>query len=83
MNAKQLYQYFEERIPAYLREPWDNDGAMCLPDGSSEICRVLVALDVTEEIVDYAIERGFDLIVSHHPLIFKPLSALDEENHIS
>lgn len=83
MNAKQLYQNFEERIPAYLREPWDNDGAMCLPDGSSEICRVLVSLDVTEEIVDYAIERGFDLIVSHHPLIFKPLSALDEENHIS
>lgn len=83
MNAKQLYQLFEERIPVALREPWDNDGAMCLPDGSSEICRVLVALDVTEEIVDYAIERGFDLIVSHHPLIFKPLAALDEENHIS
>ena len=83
MNAKQLYQYFEERIPVSIREPWDNDGAMCLPDGSSEICRVLVSLDVTEEIVDYAIERGFDLIVSHHPLIFKPLSAIDEENHIS
>ena len=83
MNAKQLYQKFEERIPLSLREPWDNDGAMCLPDGSSKILRALVALDVTEEIVDYAIERGFDLIVSHHPLIFKPLSSLDEENHIS
>ena len=83
MNAKQLYQKFEERIPSYLREPWDNDGVMCLPDGSSEIVRALVALDVTEEIVDYAIERGFDLIVSHHPLVFKPLSAIDEENHIS
>ena len=83
MNAKQLYQHFEERIPSSLREPWDNDGVMCLPDGSSEILRALVALDVTEEIVDYAIERGFDLIVSHHPLIFKPLSSIDEENHIS
>ena len=83
MNAKQLYQKFEERIPSSLREPWDNDGVMCLPDGSSKILRALVALDVTEEIVDYAIERGFDLIVSHHPLIFKPLSSLDEENHIS
>ena len=56
---------------------------MCRPDGSSEIVRALVALDVTEEIVDYAIERGFDLIVSHHPLVFKPLSSIDEENHIS
>ena len=83
MNAKQLYHKFEERSPSSLREPWDNDGAMCLPDGSSEICRALVVLDVTEEIVDYAIERGFDLIVSHHPLVFKPLSAIDEENHIS
>ena len=83
MNAKQLYQKFEERIPSSLREPWDNDGVMCLPDGSSEILRALVALDVTEEIVDYAIERGFDLIVSHHPLVFKPLSSIDEENHIS
>ena len=83
MNAKQLYQKFEERIPSYLREPWDNDGVMCLPDGSSEIGRALVTLDVTEEIVDYAIERGFDLIVSHHPLVFKPLSSIDEENHIA
>ena len=83
MTVKELYVRLNERIPAELREPWDNDGAMCLPDGSSEICRTLVVLDVTEEIVDYAIERGFDLIVSHHPLVFKPLSAIDEENHIS
>ena len=83
MNAKQLYQYFEERIPSSLREPWDNDGIMCLPDGSAEIYRALVALDVTEEIVDYAIERGFDIIVSHHPLIFRPMTSINEENHIS
>ncbi len=83
MNAKELYQKFAEAIPEGLREPWDNDGIMCCADGSAEIYRVLVSLDVTEEIVDYAIERGFDLIVSHHPLIFKPISSLDEENHIS
>lgn len=83
MNAKQLYHKFEERIPSDLREPWDNDGIMCLPDGSAEVYRALVALDVTEEIVDYAIEQGFDLIVSHHPLIFRPMSSINEENHIS
>jgi dinuclear metal center YbgI/SA1388 family protein len=83
MNAKELYQRFEEAIPSSLRESWDNDGIMCCADGASEIYRVLVALDVTEEIVDYAIERGFDLIVSHHPLIFRPISSLDEENHIA
>ena len=83
MNVKELYQKFAEEIPAELREPWDNDGIMCCPDGTSEVYRVLVALDVTEEIVDYAIERGFDLIVSHHPLVFKPISSIDEENHIA
>ena len=49
MNAKELYQRFEEAIPSALRESWDNDGIMCCADGSSEIYRVLVALDVTEE----------------------------------
>lgn len=83
MNVKELYQKFEEEIPAELREPWDNDGIMCCPDGTSEVYRVLVTLDVTEEIVDYAIERGFDLIVSHHPLVFKPIASIDEENHIA
>ncbi len=83
MNAKQLYQKLTDAIPESLREPWDNDGIMCCADGSLEINRVLVALDVTEEIVDDAIERGFDLIVSHHPLIFKPISSLDEENHVA
>ena len=83
MTVKELYANFSERIPEELREPWDNDGIMCCPDGTAEVYRALVALDVTEEIVDYAIERSFDLIVSHHPLIFKPLSSIDEENHIS
>lgn len=83
MTVKEIYQKFEEKIPAYLRESWDNDGIMCCADGTAEIYRALVTLDVTEEVVDYAIERGFDLIVSHHPLIFKPLSSINEENHIS
>lgn len=83
MTVKELYQKFAERIPESLREPWDNDGIMCCSDGTAKIYRALVTLDVTEEVVDFAIERGFDLIVSHHPLIFKPISAIDEENHIA
>lgn len=82
MTVKELYEVFEARIPAELREEWDNDGLMCCPDSSAEVERVFVALDVTEEIVDYAIERGFDLIVSHHPLIFKPISAVNEYENV-
>ena len=81
MTVKDLYSIFSERIPEELSEEWDNDGLMCSPDTSVEVRRVLVALDVTEEIVDYAIEQCFDLIISHHPLIFRPVSAINEDNH--
>lgn len=83
MIIKDLYEKLSEFMPEYLREDWDNDGIMCCPDASAECKNVLVTLDVTEEVVDYAIDRGFNLIISHHPLIFKPISALTEDNHIS
>ena len=82
MTVKELYLKMCEKIPEELREDWDNDGLMCCADGSAEVRRILVALDVTEEIVDYAIESGFDLIVSHHPLIFKPIKSLTDDGHI-
>ena len=79
MTVKELYTLFSERIPEDLREEWDNDGLMCSADTSSEVRRVLCTLDVTEEIVDYAIEQCFDLIISHHPLIFRPISSVTED----
>ena len=83
MTVKELYESLCEYIPEELCEGWDNDGIMCCPDSSSEVKSVLVTLDVTEEIVDYAIGRNFDLIISHHPLIFRPLGEITEENPIS
>ena len=83
MTVRTLYEKLCERIPEELREPWDNDGLMCSSDDSVEVRRALVTLDVTEDIVDYAIAHNIDLIVSHHPLIFKPLKSLTEEGHVS
>ena len=83
MTVKELYRKMSERIPENLSEEWDNDGLMCSSDTSADVHRALVSLDVTEEIVDYAIENGFDLIVSHHPLIFKPISSLTEDSHVA
>ncbi len=83
MNVRELYERLSDRIPEELREEWDNDGIMCCHDDLAAVNRVLVTLDVTEEIVDYAIDNGFDLILSHHPLVFKPLCAIDPDNHIS
>lgn len=83
MTVKKLYDKLTERIPEELRCEWDNDGIMCSSDFSAEVNRILITLDVTEEIVDYAISRNFDLIISHHPLIFKPIDRLTEENHVA
>ncbi len=83
MTVKELYEKLEERIPKSLSEDWDNDGLMCSQDTSQEVKKALLTLDVTEEIVDFAIERSYDLIISHHPLIFRPVSHITEDNHVA
>ncbi len=83
MNVKELYEKFNSLIPKSLSCDWDNDGLMCSPDERREAEKILCVLDVTEGAVDYAVENGFDLIISHHPLIFNKLSALNSENHIA
>ncbi|MBQ8173794.1 MAG: Nif3-like dinuclear metal center hexameric protein [Clostridia bacterium] len=83
MTVKQLYEQISDRIPASLSCEWDNDGLLLSPDEGNEVRRVLCTLDVTEEAVEYAVENGFDLIISHHPLIFKPLSSLTPDEHVA
>jgi dinuclear metal center YbgI/SA1388 family protein len=83
MTVKELYTRLENRIPKELSEPWDNDGLMCCSDALQEIHKILITLDVTEDVVDYAMESGVDLIISHHPLIFKPLTSIREDNHVA
>ena len=83
MTVREIYEMLSERIPEELSEEWDNDGLMCCPDEDKEVRRVLISLDVTEEIADYAISAGYDLIISHHPLIFKPIKALDIGNNVA
>ena len=83
MTHRELYRYLEEKMPRALSCAWDNDGLMCCPDGGREVRRVLVALDVTAEAVRYAVEGGYDVIVSHHPMIFKGLKAINDEHYVA
>ena len=82
MNVKQLYDALNEKIPSALSCSWDNDGLMCCPDPEREVSRVLIALDVTGQVVDEAIDGGFDLVISHHPLIFHPIRSLTTEDGV-
>ena len=83
MTVGTLYALLEERIPRTLSCDWDNDGLMCCPDTAAEVKRVLVALDVTGNTVRQAIDGGYDLIVSHHPMIFRPLRALEPSSYVA
>lgn len=76
MKINELHKYLNERIPKTLSCSWDNDGLMCCPDDNREVRRVLLCMDVTPEAIDYAIEGGYDLIMSHHPLIFRGVKTI-------
>lgn len=80
MNIRQLYEYLDRRIPRSLSCEWDNDGLMCCPDPDRQVRRVLIALDVTGEVADAAVDGEFDAVLSHHPLIFDPLRSLTPDD---
>ena len=83
MRVRELYDRLEERIPRTLSCEWDNDGLMCCPCGDKQVEKVLVALDVTGEVVRYAIDGGYDVIISHHPFIYKGLKTVNDEGYVS
>lgn len=83
MNVKELYKYLDSAIPSSLSCEWDNDGLMCAPDSTREVKRVLIALDITGEVTKKAIDASYDLVISHHPLIFKGVKSLTEDSFIS
>lgn len=76
MNILQFYDEMEKRYPKSLSCSWDNDGIMCTPGAVSDIEKILVALDATEEVIGYAAENGFDLVLTHHPMIFSKLASV-------
>ena len=82
MNAYEFYEKLNELYPESLSSPWDNDGIMASCGGATEIFRVLVALDATESAVNYAAENGFDVILTHHPLVFHKLGAVTPEDNV-
>ena len=81
MKLFQLTAYLEERFPLNLQEDYDNSGLQ-LGDPSMDITSVLVALDCTEAIVEEAIQTGSNLILVHHPILFKGIKRLGVSTEI-
>ncbi len=73
---KTAFDIIEEIAPSELAEEWDNIGLQIGAPGD-ELKGVMVALDATPEVVGSAAERGFNLLVTHHPLFFSGVKSID------
>jgi dinuclear metal center YbgI/SA1388 family protein len=67
----QLISIIEERYSLRYQEEWDNSGLQ-IGNPAAEVDKVLVALEITSAVIDEAIHRGCQAIVTHHPLLFHP-----------
>jgi len=80
-QIKEICSYLEQWAPPAYSESYDNVGLL-VGDRDKDIQGVLVSLDCTEGIVDEAIEKGCNMVISHHPIIFKGLKSLTGKNYV-
>ncbi|GAE30692.1 Nif3-like dinuclear metal center hexameric protein [Alkalihalobacillus hemicellulosilyticus] len=78
LNGQVLIQEFEAWSPKSYAVEGDKNGLM-IGTLNKPIRKVMVALDVLEEVIDEAINEKVDLIVAHHPLLFRPLKKIDTD----
>ncbi len=81
MRVKDILKEIERIAPLPLQENYDNSGVQ-VGDVNQPATGALLCLDITEEIIDEAIDKGCNLIISHHPLAFKPFKSLTGKNYI-
>ncbi|HEX8038898.1 MAG TPA: Nif3-like dinuclear metal center hexameric protein [Chryseosolibacter sp.] len=81
LKVSDITSCLEAFAPPQYQESYDNSGLLTGEPGQ-EVTGVLVTLDCTEAVVDEAVERGCNLIVAHHPIIFKGLKKLTGSNYV-
>lgn len=79
VELKEITAYLDMLAPASLAEDYDNVGLL-VGDKDSRINRLLVSLDTDEYVCREAAERGAELIISHHPLLFRPAKAIVKQD---
>ena len=81
MKVRDIEDIFEKFAPNNLQESYDNSG-LIIGNKEEEVRNILVSLDVTEEIIKEAVEKGCNLIISHHPILFFPVKRLNDNNYV-
>jgi dinuclear metal center YbgI/SA1388 family protein len=81
MKLKELVSFLDSAIPLSFQEGYDNSGLQVgVPE--KEISSALIALDVTMEVLEEAVQKGCDVIISHHPLIFNGIKQLSGKTYV-
>ncbi|MGC3978004.1 MAG: Nif3-like dinuclear metal center hexameric protein [Paludibacteraceae bacterium] len=81
MNVAEITNLIEDQAPVALQESYDNAG-LILGNGGIEVKGILITIDVTEEVIEEAIQGDFNLIISHHPLIFRGIKKITGKNEV-
>ena len=79
MKLNNLVKKIENKYPLNLAYNWDNVG-LIVGDFDNDIKRILVTLEANESIIEEAIENKIDLIVTHHPFIFKKINKINTKD---
>lgn len=75
VKCQVIIEAIDKIAPRTLAEDWDNVGLL-VGDPSQQVSKILVALDVTKAVADYAVAQKVDMIITHHPIIFKGIKNL-------
>ena len=78
VTLRDIVEVMEEIAPASLAQDWDNAGLQ-VGHQAWQVKKIWIALDATEDVVAEAVLRGVSLLITHHPLIFHPMQAVDLE----
>ncbi len=76
VNVSDIIKILEEIAPLRLAEDWDNSGLQ-VGDKEQDVQKVVLALDPRLDVVEYACSVNADMLITHHPLIFRPLKSID------
>jgi dinuclear metal center YbgI/SA1388 family protein len=78
---QEVIKCLEKVAPIQLQEEYDNSGLLC-GDKHMEVTGALLTLDCTEQVVKEAIDLGFNLVVAHHPILFKGIKRFTGANYV-
>lgn len=81
MKVAEIVKLLENECPRGLAEDWDNSGLL-VGDSSADVERVYIALDATSAVIEDAIEHGADMLITHHPLIFKGVKEVTDSEFV-